>query len=128
MWPPPRPQFAHFWFKQTWNRFLHGDFRQLLLGEVQRVVDGSDSKLCSFGAWRQEGSQDGVIGHVHEGHHGVPAFVVVPHLSRERTHFSGNRPSFVATYRLFLRLITFTLNSLSMYRRKGPISLSASPE
>lgn len=48
------------------------------------MVDGSDSKLYGIGARGQEGSQDGVIGHVHEGHHGVPAFVIVPHLPVER--------------------------------------------
>lgn len=67
------------------DEFLHRDVRQLLFGEVQRVIDGSDSKLHGFGVWRQEGSQDGVIGHIHEGHHGVPAFVIVPHLTMERT-------------------------------------------
>lgn len=49
------------------------------------MVNGSDSKLHGFGARGQEGSQDGVIGHVHEGHHGVPAFVIVPHLPVERS-------------------------------------------
>lgn len=49
------------------------------------MVDGSDSKLGGFGMRGQEGSQDGVIGHVQEGHHGVPAFVIVPHLTMEGT-------------------------------------------
>lgn len=92
------------------------------------MVDGSDSKLHGFGARGQEGSQDGVIGHVHEGHHGVPAFVIVPHLPVERGTSVKNESSFISNYRLSPRLTTFTLNSLSMYRRKGPISLSASPE
>lgn len=50
------------------------------------MIDSSDSKLHGFGVWRQEGSEDGVIGHIHEGHHGVPAFVIVPHLTMEHTH------------------------------------------
>lgn len=50
------------------------------------MIDGSDSKLHGVGVWRQEGSEDGVIGHIHEGHHGVPAFVIVPHLAMECTH------------------------------------------
>lgn len=61
----------------------HCDLRELLLGEVQRVVDGRDAELHGFGVWREEGPQDGVVGHVHEGHDGVPAFVVVPDLREE---------------------------------------------
>lgn len=45
------------------------------------MVDGRDAELNGFGRRREEGTQDGVIGDVHEGHHGVPAFVVVPHLA-----------------------------------------------
>lgn len=47
------------------------------------MVDSSDSKLYGFGVRGQKGSQDGIIGHVHERHHGVPAFVIVPHLTTE---------------------------------------------
>lgn len=47
------------------------------------MVDDGDAKLNRFGGRRQEGPQDGVIGHIHEGHHGVPAFVVVPHLTEK---------------------------------------------
>lgn len=47
------------------------------------MVDGGDAELDRLGGRRQEGPQDGVVGHVHEGHHGVPAFVVVPHLTEE---------------------------------------------
>ena len=63
----------------------HGDLGQLLLGEVERVVDGGDAVLHRVGGGRQEGPEDGVVGHVHEGRHGVPALVVVPHLTRAKT-------------------------------------------
>lgn len=61
----------------------HSDFRKLLFGEIQRVIDGGDPILDRFGERREEGSQNGVIGHIHEGHHGVPAFVIIPHLTKD---------------------------------------------
>ncbi len=60
------------------------------------MVDGSDAKLNRFGGRRQEGSQDGVIGYIHEGHHGVPAFVVVPNLTDE----SRANSTYYTTFRL----------------------------
>lgn len=75
------------------RKHSHCDFRKLLFGEVQRVVDGGDAELCGFGVRGEEGAQDGVVGHVHEGHHGVPAFVIIPDLTEESrgysTHFTN---------------------------------------
>lgn len=62
---------------------VHRDLGELLLGEVQRMVDGGDAKLLGSVGGRKESPQDGVVGHVHVGHHGVPAFVVVPDLRRQ---------------------------------------------
>lgn len=47
------------------------------------MVDGGDPVLVQVGALGQVGAEDGVVGHVHEGNHGVPALVVVPHLQWE---------------------------------------------
>ena len=58
----------------------HGDLGELLPGQVQRVVDGGDAVMIQGGVSGQRGPQDGVVGHIHEGDHGVPALVVVPHL------------------------------------------------
>lgn len=44
------------------------------------MVDCGDAKLNGLGTSREERPQDGVVGDVHESHHGMPAFVVVPHL------------------------------------------------
>ena len=63
----------------------HGDLGELLPGQVQRVVDGRDPVLIQGGGAGQRRPQDGVVGHVHEGDHGVPALVVVPHLMRAGT-------------------------------------------
>ena len=49
------------------------------------MVDGGDAVLHGVGRGGQEGPEDGVVGHVHEGRHGVPALVVVPHLMRAGT-------------------------------------------
>lgn len=73
------PQQAH----------LHCDLRELLFGEVERVVDGSDSVFSQVGTFGQVGPEDGVVGHVHEGNHGVPALVVVPHLQWETNRQLG---------------------------------------
>lgn len=49
------------------------------------MVDGGDAVLHGVSVGGQVGPQDGVVGHVHEGHHGVPAFIVVPHLRQKVT-------------------------------------------
>lgn len=62
------------------KRHLHSNLRELFSGEVQRVVDGRDSILIQVSSFGQVGAQDGVVGHVHEGHHSMPSLIVVPHL------------------------------------------------
>ena len=66
------------------GQYSHSDFRQLFLGKVERVVDSGDAVYIQAGIFGQVGSEDGVVGHVHEGHHGMPALVVVPHLQKYR--------------------------------------------
>lgn len=44
------------------------------------MVDDGDSKFIQVGSFGQVCAKDGVIGDIHERHHGVPALVVVPHL------------------------------------------------
>lgn len=52
------------------------------------MVDGGDSVFVQVGTFGQVRPEDGVVGHVHEGNHGVPALVVVPHLqSQTDCHF-----------------------------------------
>lgn len=63
-------------------RDSHSDLRKLLLGEVQRVVNGSDSVFIQDSSFGQVGAEDGVVGHIHERHHSMPALIVVPHLQR----------------------------------------------
>ena len=61
----------------------HSDLRELLFGKVQRMVDGSDPILGQIGSSGQVCTQDGVVGHVHERHHGMPALIIIPHLGQE---------------------------------------------
>lgn len=83
---------------------LHCDLGELLLGEVEGVVDGGDPVLVQVGAFGQVGAEDGVVGHVHEGNHGVPALVVVPHLqwetSRQQCEWSRRRTTVVDSQQL----------------------------
>lgn len=66
---------------QEWSGVhSQGHLRQLLLGQVQRVVEGHDAVVVGVRPWRQVGSQDGVVHHVHEGRDAVPALVVEPDL------------------------------------------------
>lgn len=58
----------------------HSDLRELLFGQVQRMVDGSDSIFVQVSSFGQVCTEDGVVGHVHERDHGMPALIVVPHL------------------------------------------------
>lgn len=48
------------------------------------MVDGCDAVLHGVNVTRQVGPQNGIVGHIHEGHHGMPALVVVPHLQKYR--------------------------------------------
>lgn len=61
----------------------HSDLRELLFGEVQRVVDGGDPVFVQVSSFGQVCTEDGVVGHVHERHHGMPALVVVPYLYKD---------------------------------------------
>lgn len=83
---------------------LHCDLGELLLGEVEGVVDGSDPVLVQVGAFGQVGAENGVVGHVHEGNHGVPALVVVPHLqwetNRQQCEWSRRRTTVVDSQQL----------------------------
>lgn len=61
-------------------RHPHCDIRELLLGQIEGVIDGCDAELRRISVKRQVGSQDGVVRYVHEGHHGMPSFIIKPHL------------------------------------------------
>lgn len=67
----------------TPEAYSHSDLRELLLGEVQRVVDDSDSIFVQVGSFWQVCTEDAVVGNIHERNHGVPALVVVPNLWKE---------------------------------------------
>lgn len=59
---------------------LHSDFRELLLGEVQRMVYSSDPVFLRVLASPQISSEDCIVGYIEETNHGMPAFIVKPHL------------------------------------------------
>lgn len=59
---------------------LHRDFRELLLGEVQGMVYSSDPMLLRVLASPQISSEDCIIGYIEETNHGMPPFIVKPHL------------------------------------------------
>lgn len=56
------------------------DLGQLLLGQVQRVVEGADAVRAGVRPRGQVRPEDGVVHHVDEGADAVPAFVVEPDL------------------------------------------------
>ncbi|TNN64375.1 hypothetical protein EYF80_025416 [Liparis tanakae] len=60
------------------------DLGQLLLGEVERVIGGSDAELGGVLVGLQTRAQDAVVHHVEERADAVPAFVVEPDLETER--------------------------------------------
>lgn len=66
---------------------LHGDFRELFLSEVQRMVYSSDPILLRGLASPQTSSKDCIIGYVKETNHSVPAFIVKPHLKESESIF-----------------------------------------
>ena len=112
------------------------------------MVGDSDAILSLVGTARQVGSQDAIISHIHEGHHGMPAFVVEPHLqqigfinfnSRDKPQQNKIPRMYVCMYVCMYECIymcihvymyevaglTFTLYSVSMYLRNVPISFIA---
>lgn len=58
--------------------------RELLLGEVERVVGRGDAVAAGVLRGGQVGPQDGVVSDAEEGHHAVPGLVVEPHLPGRR--------------------------------------------
>lgn len=65
----------------------HCDLRELLFGQVQRMVDNCDPvfvQICSF--WKIC-AKDGIVGHVHKRHHGMPALIVIPNLRTTATDY-----------------------------------------
>lgn len=62
----------------------HGYFSELFLGQIQWVIVGSDAMSSPLWPWWQICSQKAVIHHVNKRHHGMPSFVIVPHLSTEK--------------------------------------------
>ena len=61
-------------------RYLQCDLGQLLLGEVEWVVEGTDAVLAGVLAGGQAGAQDSVVHHVQERPDAVPPLVVEPDL------------------------------------------------
>lgn len=64
----------------------------MLLGEVEWVIVGGDAVSSPLWTRRQARSQQAVVHHVDKRHHGMPAFVIIPHLSMiEKDNYSiGN--------------------------------------
>lgn len=58
----------------------HGGVRELLLGEVERVIGRGDAVAPGVLRGGQVRPQDGVVSNTEEGHHAVPGLVVEPHL------------------------------------------------
>lgn len=66
------------------TRYLQCDLGQLLLGEVEWVVEGTDAILAGVLAGGQAGAQDSVVHHVQERTDAVPPLVVEPDLDGVR--------------------------------------------
>lgn len=67
--------------------------RQLLLGEVERVVVGTDAERFGVFASLQACPQDPVVHHVEERADTVPAFVVKPNLKGEMAKLDSQAQS-----------------------------------
>lgn len=72
---------------------LHSDFRELLLGEVQRMVYSSDPILLRGLASPQISSEDCIIGYIEETNHSMPSFIVKPHLKESEITDEFTKPS-----------------------------------
>lgn len=60
---------------------------QLLLGQVQRVVEGSDPEELRVSTGGQVGPQDPVVHHVDERPDAVPALIIEPDLREDKESF-----------------------------------------
>lgn len=74
---------------------LHSDFRELFLGEVQRMVDSSDPIFLRGLASPQVSSKDCSICYIKETNHSMPAFIVKPHLKESESIDSFKKPSLI---------------------------------
>lgn len=63
-----------------WAWYSQCNLWQLLLGEIEWVIVGSDAKLCGVLAGWQACPQDAVVHHVKERTNAVPTLVVKPDL------------------------------------------------
>lgn len=59
---------------------LQSYFRELLLGEVEWVIEGSDPISTGVFTLLEVGPKDGIVDHIQEGCNGMPPLVVKPHL------------------------------------------------
>lgn len=59
----------------------HGYFSELLLGQVQWVIVGSDAVFSPLWTRWQTRPQKAIVHHVDKRHRSMPSFVIVPHLS-----------------------------------------------
>lgn len=51
-----------------------------MLGQVERVIEGSDPISTRVFALLEVGPKDGIVDHIQEGGNRMPALVVEPHL------------------------------------------------
>lgn len=90
------------------------------------MVDGRDSIFVQFRSFGQVRTEDGVVGHVHEGNHGMPSLVVVPHLWRDCVLriFLSRTSWYAVIQRVRETGPTLTLFGVSIYLRNVPTSFS----
>lgn len=74
------PNSTSFSCKHLEKGHSHSDLRQLFLREIQWMIDGSDSVFVQVSSFGQVCTEDGVVGHIHERNHCMPALIVVPYL------------------------------------------------
>lgn len=64
--------------------YLQGHLRELLFGQIERVVERIDAELGSLGAGGEVGAQDSIVHDVEERSDTVPAFVIEPDLHNKK--------------------------------------------
>lgn len=65
--------------------YLQGHLRELLFGQIERVVERIDAELGALWAGGEIRAQDGIVHDVEERSDAVPALVIEPDLYNNKT-------------------------------------------
>lgn len=95
-----------------WVQYSQCHLRQLLLGEVERVIVGTDAERFGVFTSLQACPQDPVVHHVEERADTVPAFVVEPNLKGEMTILDSQVQSDNISFSFMARPALYLIRSI----------------